>query len=157
MTELEKIVNWLESLGHKVDKDLAKIAIIAVADIQPLIFSGVALTAADILDTLTKSKFPEEILNDLKKWLPIFLVTEGLVTSISSDSTEQEVLSDLDKLVAEFPKQSWLQHTKIWNNVAAQIYVLLKKVGEGEKIPWSAFSALIQNVYNDMQSEGLIK
>lgn len=144
-----QIAEWIKGLFTKVDKYLAEVAVIIVNDIQPVLFSATATTAADILDAITKSELPTELLTKAQGAIIIALTTEAGIEGLTQASTPQEISDALNKLDAIFPKWSWLQRSKYWNNVAVDLAIVFQDLENG-KVPWADISAAIQAVYTDM-------
>lgn len=144
-----QIAEWIKGLFTKVDKYLAEVAVIIVNDIQPVLFSATATTAADILDAITKSELPTELLTKAQGAIIIALTTEAGIEGLTQASTPQEISDALNKLDAIFPKWSWLQRSKYWNNVAVDLAIVFQDLANG-RVPWADISAAIQAVYTDM-------
>lgn len=151
------IFQWIAKLFKDANEEAAKAAVLIVETIKPILFSGTATTIADILDALTHTDLPTEIVADLQKWLPIFVATQSIVSTLNENSTEAEVEAALNSIVAEFPNWSWLQQTKYLNDLAAQIYVVAENLAKGEKVPWAEIATIIQSAFVDLQHQGLIK
>lgn len=156
MSFLREFIDWVEKLLNAADKELAKTSVLIVTEIQPLLFSGAFTDLAVVFDAVTRTQIPEEILTDLRKWLPIFLTTETIVTSINPNTTEQDIQNDLVKLQAEFPKWDWLQRSKYWNGLASKIYIMVKNVGEGKKVSWATVSAIIEQAFQQLLDQKLL-
>lgn len=145
------IAEWIKGLFQKVDKYLAEVAVIVVNDIQPVLFSATATTAANILDAITKSELPTELLTKAQGAVIIALTTEAGIIGLTEASTPQEIEDALTKLDEIFPKWTWLQRSKYWNNVAVDLAIVFQDLKDG-KVPWADISAAIQAVYQDMQN-----
>lgn len=149
-----EIAEWIKTLFSKLKKDLAETAIIVVNDIQPILFSATATTAFDILDAITKSELPSEILTKVQGSIIIFLTAEAGITGLNANSTPQEIADALTKLDSLFPNWTWLQRSKYWNTVAADLVILFEDLENG-KVPFADVSSFVQAVFNTMQKNGI--
>lgn len=145
------IAEWIKGLFQKVDKYLAEVSVIVVNDVQPVLFSASATTMADILDAITKSELPAELLTKAQGSIIIAMTTEAGILDLTEASTPEEIQNALTRLDAIFPKWTWLQRSKYWNNVAVDLAIVFQDLKDG-KVPWADISAAIQAVWSDMQN-----
>lgn len=142
-----RFIEWAHKLLTKAKDGLAKASVFILEDIKPFLDSSVADITAGILDSITKSELPEDILNQLRRWVPIFLTAEGLVTSLTPDSTEDEVKAALDKMLSLFKDFTPAQKAEFYTTVVAKIYVLAHGLETGETITFGEAAAIVEEAY----------
>lgn len=145
--EIESLWDSITKLFKKAKDDLAKATVFIVNNIQPVLFSQTAHTLASILDAVVSSQLPTEILDEVKKWLPVFLTAEGIVTTLTPDSTEDEVKAALDKFLQLFPNLTAAQRAQYWTTLAAQVYALIHELSTGEKITFGEAARIVETAY----------
>lgn len=155
MSFISKVLDALIGIFKKAKEDLAKITVFIVKDIQPVLFSPTADVLASIMDAITKSQLPTEILEQVKKYVPIFLTTEGIVQSLTPDSTEDEVKAALDKMLAQFPNFTPAQRAQYWTELAAKLYAFIHELHDGEKITFGEAASIVEAAYQAyLKTEG---
>jgi hypothetical protein len=144
-----KAIDWIVSLLHKAKDGLAKATVFILQDIKPLLDSNAADLIAGILDSVTKSDLPEEILAEIRKYIPVFLTANGIIDTLTPDSTEAEVQAELQKLIALFPNLTPEKKAQFYTTVAANLYVLIHKLHDGDEITFAEAVAIIEQCYDE--------
>lgn len=147
MSIFQRIAHFVTHILGKAKEDLAKATVYLVQNIQPILVSGAADIAAQILDVITKTKLPDTVLAELRKWVPVYLTAEGIITTLNADSTQEEVEAELNKLLSLFPNLTAAQRGKLWTSLAAQIYILVHQLDSGEVLTFGEAAAIVEEAY----------
>lgn len=143
-----EIIHFLASLFHKVKDDLAKAAVFIVKDIQPLLESETVDTILEaLINTITRSDLGDVIIGDLKKYIPVFLTSEGIINTLDANSTESDVKEALGKLLEQFPKLDANKKAELWTSLAAKIYSVLHELETGEKLTFGQAVTIVEQFY----------
>jgi hypothetical protein len=151
MSIFSRFFSWVGSLLAKAKDGLAKASVVILDDIKPVLDGSAADIIASILDAVTKSKLPDTILEQLRKWVPVFLTANGIIQTLTPDSTEAEIEAELNKLVGLFPTWTPAQKAQYFTSVAANIYILLHGLDNGEKITFGEAAAIVEEFYDSLQ------
>lgn len=147
MSIFVKAIHWIAGIFSKAKDDLAKAAVFIVKDIQPVLFSPAADALAGILDAITKTTLPETVLTVLRKDVPLFITAEGVINTLTADSTEADVKAALAKVISYFPALSADQRAQFWTTLAATIYIDLHKLANGDQLTFAEAVVIIEESY----------
>lgn len=99
--------NWVETDG-------AKIAVAVVEELKTLLDSGTVDFLAQVIDALTKSNIPTDIVNEIKSQLPTILADAMAVQNLGTNPTDDQVQAFSQQILASFgvtPDKSQLYST----------------------------------------------
>lgn len=146
------ILEWIFGIFKKAKDDLAKITVVLVNDVKPLLDSNAADLLAGIIDAITKTGLAETVLTQLRKDVPIFLTAEGIINTLNDNSTAQEVQDELNKLLQLFPNFTPAQKAQLWTTLAASIYVDLHKMADGESLTFADAVVIVEQAYQALEA-----
>lgn len=147
MTLFGNVFHWLGGIFKKAEDDIAKASVVLVKDIIPILESGSATVVADILDAVTKSQLPTDILDSVRAKIPVFLSAESIVSEVSQATSEDQVQADISKLVQLFPNLEAMKRSQFLSTLAANIYWEAHKLSGGEQLTFADVIIIIEHAY----------
>lgn len=129
-------------------KEIDKIAIAVTEGVKTALVDGVADFVAQILDSLTKSNVPEEIVTLLKNNIYKVLAVELAIQGIPDNPSQADILAFEQTVLKAFNVNS--DNSKLYTTLAAQIYGLIQaQVRPGEKITFAQIVQIVEQAYTD--------
>lgn len=152
MSIFSKIGTWFAGAFKTVETDADKIAIAVTEGIKTALVSGVAGFIAEILDGLTKSQVPTELVtlvqNNIDKLLAVELAIQGLPAS----PTEADILAFEQEVLKAFSVTS--DASKLYTTIAAQVYGIIKtQADSGTKFTFAQLVEDVEEAYRDYQTD----
>lgn len=126
-------------------KDADVVAITVTEAIKSALDTGAAGFVAGLIDSLFRTHIAEDILIQLKKWIPEILAAELAVQGLPDNPTEQDIIDFENKILAAFSVHD--QKSKLYSVLAAQIYTRLKKLSDLPEIKFADAVKAIEDMY----------
>jgi len=131
-----------------VEKDGAKIAVAILEDLKVLFDSGATNFVAQIIDGLTKSNIPSEILALLQKELPKALAVGLAVEGLPSNPTDQDVQDFANRVLTAFGVTA--DKSKFYSTLAADITGIIRSnTAPGQKFTFAVLIQDVEQAYKD--------
>lgn len=153
---------FFNRLFTHVIKDADVVAISVTQAIKVAMDSGAAGFLAGVIDSLFKTHIAEDILTQLKKWIPEVLIAELGIQGLPENPTEQDVIDLENRILAAFAVHD--QKSKLYSVLAAQIYTRLKALGDLPVVKFADAVAAIEDMYQqylqdkiDSENDGTIQ
>jgi hypothetical protein len=115
---------WIKKAFTTVVKDLAPVAVTATELLKSAIDSGAANFLVKILDDLTHSHIPDDVVAVLNKALPKILAVELAITQLPDTPSEDDILAFEAKVMLAWGLYD--NKSRLYSTLAAQIYGILQ-------------------------------
>lgn len=116
--------HWFANAFKWVETDGAKIAVAIVEELKVLFNSGAADFFGQIMDALTKSNIPTEILDAIRKELPNATAIAMGLQGLGADATEQNI-ADLEKAILQAFNVS-ADNSEFYSRLGAKIISIIR-------------------------------
>lgn len=148
MSIFSKIGSWLSKVFKYVETDLDKIAISVTEGIKTALNDGVLGFIANVLDGLTKSNVPTEIVNIVSANIYKALAVELAIQGIPADPTSADILAFEQSVLAAFNVTS--DKSQVYTTLAAQVYGILQvQVNNNTSFTFAVLVNDVEQAYQD--------
>lgn len=148
MSIFTKIGAWLKKVFTEGLQDADKIAISVTEGVKTALVDGIAGFIADVLDGLTKSNIPTEIVTLLQNNISKILAVELAIQGLPANPTQQDILTFEQSVLAAFNVTS--DKSKLYTTLAAQIYGIIQaQLGGQTKLTFAQLVVDVEQAYSD--------
>lgn len=120
-----RIWDWIKKTFKHVIKDSAPVAVTVTELLKAALNSGVGSFLIKILDDLTHSHIPDDVVLLLNKALPKILAVELAVVHLPDTPSEVDILAFEGRILAAWGVYD--NKSKLYTTLAAQIYGILQR------------------------------
>ena len=148
MSIFTKIGAWFAKTFSSALQDADKIAITVTEAFKNAMVTGVVGWVAEILDGLTKSNVPTEIVTLIQNNIDKVLAAELAIQGLPASPTAADILAFEQSVLKAFGVTS--STSKLYTTLAAQIYGIIQaKVQAGTKFTFAELVDDIEAAYQD--------
>lgn len=142
------IINAIKKFFSGGFKNLDKVVLAVTEGVKKALNDGIFNFVAQILDTLTKSNVPTEIVDILNKNIYKVLAVELAVQGLPSQPTPDEILEFEKAVLKAFNVTS--DKSKLYTTLAAQLYGLIQdQLKPGHGLTFAQIVAIVEQTYLD--------
>jgi hypothetical protein len=143
------ILTWFAKLFKWAKVDAAKIAVAITEGVQTALKSGVVGALADAISAVFPNvkHLPQDVVDELQKWIPKVLAAELALQGLPDNPTEQDILDFENKVMAAFGVHD--NKSKLYTTLGAQVYGILKKYSEGTSPTFAQLVLDLEEAYQD--------
>lgn len=146
------IINAIKKFFSGGFKDANKIALAITEGVKKALNDGIFNFVAQILDTLTKSQVPTEIVDILNKNIYKILAVELAIEGIPDSPTPDEILTFEKAVLKAFNVTS--DKSKLYTTLAAQLYGLIQdQLKPGHGLTFAQIVSIVEQTYQDFLTD----
>lgn len=148
MSIFTKIGAWISKVFNDALRDADQIAIVTTEAVKTALVNGVAGFIAEVLDGLTKSQVPTEIVTLVQNSIDKILAVELAIQGLPANPTEADILAFEQSVLKAFNVTS--DKSKLYTTLAAQIYGIIKTQAEaGSSFTFAQLVSDVESAYAD--------
>lgn len=148
MSIFTKIGAFLKKVFTSGLKDADKIAIAVTEGFKTALLDGALGFVADILDGLTKSQIPTQIVNLIQANIYKVLAVELAIEGLPDNPTQAQIQAFEEVVLNAFGLVS--DKSKLYTTLAAQIYGIIQaQVNSGTKFTFAQLVVDVEQAYQD--------
>jgi len=159
MSIFSKVGSWLagavKTVGNAlkfVETSADKIAISVTEGVKTALLDGVLGFIADVLDGLTKSQVPTEIVTLVQNNIYKILAVELAIQGIPANPTPADILTFEQAVLTAFNVTS--DKSKLYTTLAAQIYGIIQtQANSNTQFTFAELVADVEQAYGDYQND----
>lgn len=148
MSIFTKIGAWISKVFNGALRDADQIAIAVTEALKTAMVNGVAGFIAEILDGLTKSQVPTEIVTLIQNNIDKVLAVELAIQGLPANPTAADILTFEQSVLKAFSVTS--NTSKLYTTLAAQIYGIIKtQADSGNAFTFAQLVSDVEQAYQD--------
>lgn len=148
MSIFTKVGAWISKVFNGALRDADQIAIVTTEAVKTALVNGVAGFIAEVLDGLTKSQVPTEILTLVQNNISKILAVELGIQGLPANPTEADILAFEQSVLTAFSVTS--DKSKLYTTLAAQIYGIIKtQADSGTSFTFAQLVSDVESAYAD--------
>jgi hypothetical protein len=148
MSIFTSIGAFLKKVFVDITQDADKVAITLTEGVKTALVNGTLGFIANILDTLTKSGIPTEVVNLVSANIDKVLAVELAIQGLPANPTAADVLAFEQSVLAAFGVTS--DKSKLYTVLAAQIYGIIQvQVNNATAVTFAQLVADVEQAYAD--------
>src|SRR5579872_19426 len=148
MSIFTKAWAWLKNAFKYIETDADKIAISVTEGLKTAFVNGTLGFIANILDGLTHSQVPTEVVTFIGANVDKLLATELAIQGLPANPTEADILAFEQAVLKAFSVVS--DKSKLYTTLAAQIYGIIKTQADASvKFTFAQLVIDIETAYQD--------
>jgi hypothetical protein len=152
MSIFKSIGAWFKKVFTGGLQDADKIAILVTQGVKEALLDGALGFIADLLDGLTKSQVPTEIVNLIRANIGKILAVELAIQGIPSSPSQADILAFEQDVLNAFGVVS--DKSKLYTVLASQIYGIIQaQVEAGTKFTFAQLVADVEQSYIDYTND----